>query len=66
VISNINNHIINNKIKLISIYNKKHKFLVEIVNLSKESDKNKTYNAKLLEIDDIKIETKINLELILQ
>lgn len=66
LISNINYNIINDKIKLINTFKEKNEFLIEIINLSKESDKNKIYNAKLLEINGKKIKKKIKLEAILQ
>lgn len=66
IISDLNQKNINYKNKLIEEYKNKHSFDVEILKLSKEDDKNKTYNAKLLKIDGKKIETKINLEVLLQ
>jgi len=65
-VSNLNNIITNDNIKIIDKLDWKERFKIEIINLSKTSEKERIYIWKLLKINNLNVERKILLEVALQ
>ncbi|MDD3793250.1 MAG: ComEC/Rec2 family competence protein [Candidatus Gracilibacteria bacterium] len=65
-ISSINNYKINYNLNTIKIDNIKHNFVIEIINIAKENEDNKTFIGKLIKLDDKNIDNKILIEVLIQ
>lgn len=66
VVSNLNKIKINENIAFFEQFNWKERFKIEIINLSKTSEKDRTYIWKVLMIKDTDIKRKMLLEVVLQ